>query len=260
MDLAETIDEARRRTDEGALDEALALLLEAAQTHTDEGLDLEIATLYTERGLRRPDEEEALSDFNEALTWAELPITLAAVASLRIRREEYAEAETLLSRALDADPEMPEAVVALARLRLAQGKVQEAGDRLSAAVQADPRNGVAWLLLAEALEKTGRSDDARAALREGARQAMDDRLLLALARSYVAARDPRAALGPLRTVLSHHPDDAEAWRELALAAGLVGDELEMHRAYEHACRLDPQGSAAWLSTAKSQAPALSALE
>lgn len=260
MDLAEAIDEARRRADEGRLDDALALLLGAAETHMDEGLDLEIASLYTERGLRRPDPAEALQDLEEALTWVELPITLAAIASLRIRRGEFDPAEALLAKALDIDPEMPEAVLALARLRLAQGRVEEAGERLAKAVQDEPRNGVAWLLLAEAMDRSGRPDDARAALQEGARHAMDDLLLLALAHSYVAAREPEAALGPLRTLLSHRPENVDAWRELALAAALVGDELEMHRAYEQACRLDPQGSAAWLSTAKTTAPALSALE
>ena len=259
MELADAIDEARRRSDEGRYDEALALLLEAAETHTDEGLDLEVASLYTERGLRQPDPVQALADFNEALTWVELPLTLASIASLRIRSGEFDDAEALLAKALDLDPEMPEAVITMARLRLAQGRVQEAGERLSALVQADPRNGVAWMLLAEALTRAGRADEAREALREGARQSMDDALVFALARSYVAAREPEAALGPLRRLVSLHPEHAEAWRELALAAALAGDELEMHRAYGQASLLDPQGSAAWLAEARTLAPALRAL-
>lgn len=253
MSVAEAIDLARRLLDEGRLEEALEALLKAAEAHTDPDLDLEIALVYTERGLAKPD-DEAMNDFAEAESWSELPLTMAAKAGVLVRRGEHAEAEKLLARALEADAGMPEAVLGMARLRLAQGRVDEAGELATSVVQSSPRSGDAWLFLAEVLERVGRKDEAVRALEEGLKYDLGNTKLLAALGCRLA--DPQSAIRALRRAVDLDPANADAWRGLALADAQAGNEVGMHEAVDRARALDPEGTQTWLEEVRKTQPLL----
>lgn len=255
MSVAEAIDLARRLLDEGKLDEALDALLKAAEAHSDPDLDLEIALVYTERGLAKPD-DEAMKDFEEAESWSELPLTMTAKADVLLRRGDLAGAEPLFARALEADGQMPEALLGMGRLRLAQGRVDEAGELATGAVQSSPRSGESWLLLAEVLERVGRKEEATKALEEGLRYDVGNaRLLTALG---CRLEDPEAAIRALRRAVDLAPANAEAWRGLALADARAGNEVGMHQALDRALALDPEGTRHWLEVVKEKYPSLGA--
>jgi tetratricopeptide (TPR) repeat protein len=254
--VAEAIDLARRLLDEGKLEEALQTLLQSAETENDSDLDLEIALLYTERGLSKPD-DEAMKDFAEAETWSELPLTMAAKGAVLVRRGTLGEAEALFARALESDAGMPEALLGMARVRLAQGQVDAAGELATSVVQSSPRSGDAWQFLAEVLEKIGRKDDAIKALEEGLKYDMGNpRLLTALG---FRLEDPQAAIRALRRAVDLDPDNAEAWRGLALADARSGNEIGMHESLNRALALDPEGTKTWLEEVGKTQPLLGAV-
>ena len=256
MTVAEAIDLARRLLDEGNLDAALGTLLKTSEEHTDPDLDLEIALVYTERGLGKPD-DEAMKDFAEAESWSELPLTMAGRAGVLVRRGDPAEAEKLLARALELDGEMPEALLGTARLRLAQERVEEAGEMATRAVQSSPRSGAAWSFLAEVLERVGRKDEALRALEEGLKyDPGNDALLAALGCRYAALEDPQTAARAFRRAVAINPANAEAWRGLALAGANAGNETGVHEALGRAMELDPKGTQQWLEEVKKKQPLL----
>lgn len=256
MDVADAIDRARRLQDEDKADEALDLLLRTAREHPCEDLDLELASFYTDRGMRRSG-EEALADFAEAKTWFELPLTLAAEASERIARKEFDAAEMLLGRALEMDPELPLALYGQGCLRLEQGRFGEAVEPLTQAIDLVPTVGDGYKAAARALEGAGRKEEALNALLTGvAKCPRDDGLFVRLGWACAERNDfPRACEAWRRAAELNHAS-AEAWRGVAWGAARQDDELRMNEALDRAMELDPGGTKTWLEKERAALPLL----
>lgn len=258
MDLADAIHQARELQDRQRYDEAIELLLAAAETHEDEDLWFEIAAFYADRGFRRPD-ALALADFDEADKWADVPTSRLGRAGILARRGELDAAEALIRQVLDDDPELPAAQGALAHVRILQGRHREAVDTLSKAVDLSPHYAEAYAMLADALNALGETGLAQKALAEGAKNCPGhEGLLVSLACSYVAEGDEDKARRALDQAVLINRENAEAWRLLGWLAAKRGSELEMHQALDRAVALDRDATLAWLATESLRLPELNA--
>jgi tetratricopeptide (TPR) repeat protein len=241
VELVESIERSRELQRDGRHEEALQVLLDASREHQDEGLDLEIAAFYAERGWAQAEDAElaayvtdgwaglarsngrARADFEESLTWMELPQALAGLGS----------AESL-DRVLEREPAFALAAVLRGRLHLAAGDVAAAGERMMQAAQTAPDYPPAWAGLAEALAKAGRADEAVGALEEGLRHCpASDALWVRLAR----ALGPEGRAAWIRATEINRLN-ADAWRGRAQAAADDGDEVEAARCLDRAAALD----------------------
>lgn len=256
MDLADAILRARELQIQGQAEEALQLLLSAAEEHEDEDLWFEIATFYAERALNRPD-ALALADFAEADKWAELPITLAGKACILARRGELVEAETLTTQVLEMDPEYWVAHLALGELRFRQGRRPEAAEALAKAIDLHPAFAEAYLKLAEVLIAEGKKDFAQQVLTDARKKCeWNDRLLVALSELYVEEADYAKARRALEQATTQNAENAEAWRRLAWLAARDDNETRMREALERAASLDRDATLAWVAREGEQLPAL----
>ncbi len=250
MEVADAIDRARRLQEEGKADEALELLLEAAREHPCEDLDGEIALFYAERGLSRPD-DEAEKDFEEAQSWHDLPLAVAGLARIALRRGDLERSEALAGRALEMDPEFPLALFAKGCLELKRGKAAAAAELLAKAVAGAPRFGEGYAVLSLALVQAGRLPEAEEALLRGMKECPgDDELLLAAGGFWRASNQPARARQAFRRAAEINRFNAEAWRCVARAASEEGDEVETHEALGRAMEIDPDGTRAWLEKEK----------
>ncbi len=264
MDLADAIHQARELQDKDRFEDALQLLLRASEEHEDEDLWFEIATLYFERGLRRPEgpdaDDQAWADFDEADKWVDLPGTKAGRASILIRRKDFEKAEALVAEALDLDPDLAWSHGVLGRLRLRQGRFGEATESLAKAVELHPGYAAAWVLLGEALAAAGRKDFALKALTDGVKRCpVDDTLLVALAGMYREADDLDRAARALQQATTLNRFNASAWRGLAWIAVKRGDELAARQSIDKAIELDRDATLAWIAKESLTLPELNAL-
>ncbi len=265
MDVADAIDRSRLLLEQGRSDEALQVLLETASGHPDDqDLRIEIALLYTERGLGRPPEEDdaALADFAEALRLSELPLALAGTAKVLTRRGDYEGAEGLLKRALEADPDLPEAHAQSGLNRIARGDPAGGVESLARALELAPGYGPAYVWLASALAVLGRPDEAHRVLLEGNRRnPVDDGILVELGWSFSERTGEGArARESWRRAAELNRLNANAWRGLAWGAAEAEDELEMTRALDRAMELDPEGTRAFLDRSVCRKPLLEKYE
>jgi len=246
VDVVDAIHQALELQGRNRDDEALQILLAAAEQHEDEDLWGEIALSYTIRGFKRPD-AQAQEDFTEAEKWAELPLTRVGLAGVAMRRKDFGRAEALVGEALEMDPELAEGRVFLGELRLHQGRVPEAVEILAKAVDVHPYAG-AYAVLAQALEAAGKPDFAAKAVAEGLKKfPMSDLLLLELARACVAAEDLEKARRVLEQAVTANDANAEAWRRLAWVAAKDGDESKMIESLDRASGIDREGTLAWIA-------------
>jgi len=246
MDVSEAIDRARLLQDQGRPDEALQILLSAAQEHDDEDLRAEIALFYAERGWQRGD-EGALADFREAAAWGECPLALAGEAALRAGRGEHEEAGRLLERALELDPELPQAHFWRGRIHWTRGAHAAALEAFSRAAELRPGFGAAHAWRARALAALGRREEAHQALLEGLRHCPYEAELYEELGSHFAAGEDRArARKALRRAVEIDRNRRSAWLALAGAAAREGDELEMTRALDAAAALDREATLEWV--------------
>ena len=256
MDLADAIQRARDLQLDNRFDEALQVLLAASEEHEDDDLWLEIASFYSNRGSRRP-EALAIADFDEADKWADLPETRIGRAWVLHRRGEHEQAEAMLQEGLEH--EFPRAFTVLAEIRVAQSRFGDAKVAIATALKLDPKHTTAYVVLADALTGEGRADLAAQALEEGFRKfAPDDRLLVALARSYRDREDFERAGRALQQAVIENRENLGAWRDLAWIAAKIGDEETMKRALESAAEIDREGTLAWIAKEKSTLPELDA--
>lgn len=254
MDLADAIHRARELQDDDRHDEAIELLLSAADEHDDEDLWIEIAAFYSNRGARRP-EGLARADFDEADKWADLTETRIGRAWLHCRRRELDQAEAMLKEGLEN--EYPWAFVVLAEVRIAQSKLGDAKEAVARALQLNGHYGAAYAVLAEALAAEGRADLATQALEEGARKdPTDDRLLVALAASYRSQEDFERARRALERAVEENRENVSAWKELAWVAAKAGDETRLRESLDKAVELDREGTLAWIAEEKLTLPEL----
>ena len=256
MDVADAIHQALELQDQRRYDEAIQILLAAAEIHEDEDLWDAIATVYAERGASRPD-EPALADFDEADKWADLPATRLWRACVRARRGEFDAAEAAVAEVMADDPESSWVRWTMAYVRVQQKRHKEAIEMLAAVIEKTPKYGDAYVLMATALGAEGRKDLARKALDEGARKCPGDPVLFVpLARAYMEEENFAKARRALEQAVALRPDQAETWRLLAFAAAKDGDELRTRESLEQAVELDREGTLAWIAKEKSTLPEL----
>jgi Flp pilus assembly protein TadD len=139
--------------------------LEVAEAHYRESLAIEPQpAIYNDLGFvleREGMPEEAAEAYRKALELD--PESASAHYNLGVslaRSGEFAEAETHLRAALKRTPNA-QTYTGLGVVLLQQGKAEEAIASLRAAIEADPENAAAHQDLAQALEKLGRTDEAR---------------------------------------------------------------------------------------------------
>jgi Flp pilus assembly protein TadD len=139
--------------------------LEVAEAHYRESLAIEPQpAIYNDLGFvleREGMPEEAAEAYRKALELD--PESASAHYNLGVslaRSGEFAEAETHLRAALERTPNA-QTYTGLGVVLLQQGKAEEAIASLQAAIEADPENAAAHQDLAQALEKLGRTDEAR---------------------------------------------------------------------------------------------------
>jgi uncharacterized protein (TIGR02466 family) len=152
--------------------------------------------------------------------------------------------------ALAADPLNSRALANLTELLFGEDRGAEALAQHLDAAAARPDDPQVWLALAGALER----DDDLAAAAEAASQAarLDDRLW----RPHHRLGEIRQRLGEPGAAIAHHqracalaPDQAETWRQLALAAVRAGDSETALTALTPLLRLDPFDPQAWAARA-----------
>lgn len=254
MDVADAIHQALELQDQQRYDEAIQILIAAAERHDDEDLRNAIAVVYVERGMGRGD-EPALADFDEADKWADLPETKIGRAEVLCRRGEHERTEAMLQEGLEA--EFPQAFLVLAELRLAQKRFGDAKTAVGKALELHPKYAPAYVVLAELLTAEGRADLAAQALEEGYRKCgTHDRLLVALSRSYRGQEDFERARRALERAVEANRDNVAAWKDLAWVAAKAGDETRTREALDRAVELDREGTLAWIATEKLTLPEL----
>ena len=168
----------------------------------------------------------------------------------------HADAARAFSTAIEHDPELALAHRGLGHARLAQDEVAGAIQSLERALELQPDDAVAWAALARAARRAGDAELARTASARAAdtqpTNHLPDRLrdeigelavstaaLLARADRALASGDPRAAAGLLERVATTRPEDAWAWRNLALARRRAGDSEAAEAAARRALLLSP---------------------
>ncbi len=151
------------------------------------------------------------------------------------------------------EPRYAAAQANLARVLLPLRRLPEAERAARKALEADDVGAYTWQTLAVVLLAKGDRPGAEAALARALRQATDspadwENLYLDNTAHF---KNPVGAANALRRLLTHQPDNAQAWMELGSAYASVGRRLEAASAARRAAELAPTNAAAWanLSTA-----------
>jgi len=162
----------------------------------------------------------------------------------------------------------------LGLVALAQGNVEEAVRRLEQALSLNPSYSPTLIQLSKAYQAAGQPERAVALLREGMhsfpdvfsfpfelgglyhlagrldealevyRVAVDMQprnpvLLRSMAHLYLSRREPREALGKLETLVEEAPDDPEAWGNLGMVLGGLGEFPRAEAAFRRGLSLAP---------------------
>ena len=196
--------------------------------------------------IRRPATGEEVHEKAEAGTEAELLQVVAHLAA-QVRRAIEGEGArdlvvTMVGEKGSKDPDAIKAYVdGLARLY--EGNNIDAVSLLSAAVERDPEFALAYTYLGEALSNSGRTEEARAALREAARHgegiSRADSLFIT-AREAMAVGDIDRAIEAFELLVQLLPNNLGAVFELASAYELKGDWDGAIRNLERIIELDPK--------------------
>lgn len=233
----------------GEADAGRAHMLRAAAGLRDEE---RAAELFEKAGLAAEasgDKAAALAAYDEALERSGTRrVALARASALHAERGEIRAAhDRAASLILHHEPTLNDAERAEAFRNLARAK-QEEGDAVGAlrlaerAAEAAPSDPTVLSLVAEALEGSGRGDDAVDVLRRlAARQPAGFERAATLERAAELLNPERAADRARRVVLFEEalretPDDIELAEKLATARSLVGDRLGQAEALEQAAR------------------------
>jgi len=137
----------------------------------------------------------------------------ASAGLAHLVREEFADAERELNKAIELSPTLFEAYYYFARTRFHQGDMDAAADWFAKAAEVNPEDYQSRLLRVQVLRGQGRLDEAKAEARE--------------------------AIDVVKRQLEWHPDDVRA---LHLGAGsllLLGEEEQADRWLQRALQADP---------------------
>lgn len=187
----------------GETDEDLLLTAQIAEASGDSGT--------AEAAYRRILAERA--DSSEASTAG------AGLAHLLIQQKEYSDAETLLTSALNRDPDDASLNAEMAAALLVQGKTEQALPVLEKLRGLEPKNSAVDRMLADAYSDAGapgKADPLYSKL--VAERPADADLLAAQGQNYIREQNYPQAQAVLQKALKLKPDDGQSWGGLALAA------------------------------------------
>jgi protein O-GlcNAc transferase len=167
-----------------------------------------------------------------------------------LAREDYADAESRLRRALLLVPARGSVLTNLSAALLRQGKIAEAAQFAEQSVGLDPRNAEGWLNLAFCRRRAGALAEALACCERSVAAKPDhpdgwssrSAALLELQR-------PEEALESCDRAIALHAGHAEAWSNRGLALNALHRFDEAVASYQHATALDPRSAQAWTNLA-----------
>ena len=171
------------------------------------------------------------------------PYTLKG--GILMAKKDSAGARAAFERALALKPDYLAAAVNLARMDVGEGHPEAARDRFEKIVKAHPKNIDAYLLLADLVRQTGGKFDDVIAVLERAASANPAATApqLALARHYLAAKDPKKALSIAQQLASAHSSDPQAIEMLARAQVANEDPREAVTTLNKLVALSPRAAA-----------------
>lgn len=203
--------------------------------------DLDAAWEMLDRG--RPERARAIAD---RLVRAEprWPDALLLLGACERALGNLQGALSLLQRAAAADPEWSTPVLWMAEIGAEEGDLERAAREARSAVDLADEGGdlcEAVALLAGLELDAGRTDAARealAALPPEIPSAEERDVALEIAHLHLGAGQTREATRRFQALCDAHPEDADAWHGLGLAAEARGDEAEKRRAFLRVLALD----------------------
>jgi Flp pilus assembly protein TadD/mono/diheme cytochrome c family protein len=187
------------------------------------------ATLYRQLLAQTPMDPRALTALGSALELADDPTG----------------AETQFRAALASDPSYADAAFDLAQLDLKREQFDEAERLLTQLTQAHPGDTAAQHSLALALAAQGKLDQALAPLQVWQRLApTDPEPHRALAQVFLQRLRGPEALAEQHIVVDLNPTSPSDWNDLGVLEARLGDKAAARREFEHALKLQPSNQAA----------------
>lgn len=159
---------------------------------------------------------------------------LGALVAAYIREDRLSEAEDMLTRMLDADPENYAAQLQVARVYAAQGDTGKFEDALIRATELDSDRPEAYELLYRSYLADGRREQAAALIERGMRASPDNEALKVFKADVLLSQGDRAgALALYADLIETRPDDRIiANNFVSLSSDLRLDEASIDRALE----------------------------
>jgi tetratricopeptide (TPR) repeat protein len=182
------------------------------------------------------------------------------LAEALLERGDLDEAESLLRRAHERNPDDARVLLALGQLEVTRGRFEAARDALERAAARAPDVQRPYALLAMTYARLGEPTKARDANERARRlspatswpdpwMAEVTKLqtglesILEQATTRLKRGEPDRAAALLRVATRHYPKSAEAWRQTGIALMQTGDPREAERALRTAVGLDPRNDA-----------------
>ena len=248
-----TIAMARRRSNEGKPDEAIALAQKAVGAGGGAPATAALARAQESKG----DMAAAEASYKQAIA-ADAKSISATVGLATVLRKtgRAAEAEPMLAKLIDAQPGAVAAYKEMARVKIAQGRAQDAlaDANIAAAMSegdADAKELVAEVRVASAMQSVaaGQVDVAVADLmRLRDENPSSAAVRIGLAKAQIARRDAASAITELQKAVELDPKNAEAHYQLGtVLLRMKGDAASAVTAYQKAVELEP-GNAAYATS------------
>jgi tetratricopeptide (TPR) repeat protein len=170
----------------------------------------------------------------------DLDKVLTALGVAQYKSGDHAAGERSLERALELQPSAPETHQNLGRLYASQGRWTDAVQAFRTAARLRPGNAEDRLLLAQALQTMGATEEAETLARDLVDE-LPERAepLILLAAAELGRGEPSAALDWIERALALDARNALAWYHKARAQLLRGDARAATSAFRNAVELDP---------------------
>jgi tetratricopeptide (TPR) repeat protein len=205
----------------------------------------QLARLLDQRG-RRAEANALLAELTpEAMAGSDLQWLAADIA---LRQQNPARALDLARAAVRKDSRDYRDFLRRGAVLAANGKQEEAGADLRRAVELAPEQPDAWLALVQFLARTGRADEARAALKEAGARVPKDRATLTLAEGHELLGDLDRAREEYDQAVKEKPEDVAVLKKaaaFAMRAGPVGAAEGLLRPVVAGKVKAPEADAAW---------------